>query len=187
MVPLKEGFTERLTRGPLQALGIGRTKPAGGVRIHGIDNVMVTYARCCQPVPGDPVVGLVTIGRGVSLHRQDCPNTFDSRVAPERRVAVEWDARAGDTFPVRLVVTGKDRASMLADIAKAITAANVNIRTAGLQVEDHVMRGVFVVEVPDLAKLYEVIGAMRKVQGVQRVERRQRIGKPTGGREDADG
>ncbi len=186
LAPPKEGLAERLARGPLEALGLGRTKPAGGVRIQGIDNVMVTYARCCQPVPGDPVVGLVTIGRGVSLHRQDCPNTFESRIAPERRVAVEWDARAGDTFPVRLVVTGKDRAAMLADIAKTITAASVNIRTAGLQAEDGVLRGVFVVEVPHLAKLHEVITAIRRVQGVQRVERRHRnIGRP-GGRGSAD-
>jgi GTP pyrophosphokinase len=191
MAPPKEGLAERLARGPLEALGIGRTKPAGGVRIQGIDNVMVTYARCCQPVPGDPVVGLVTIGRGVSLHRQDCPNTFESRIAPERRVAVEWDARAGDTFPVRLVVTGRDRASMLADIAKTITASSVNIRTAGLQAEDGVLRGVFVVEVPHLPKLQEVMAAIRKLPGVTRVERRQRLlrpptGRPRAGAEDGD-
>ncbi len=174
MTPPKEGLAERLARGPLEALGIGR-KPAGGVRLQGIDNVMVNYARCCQPVPGDPVVGLITIGRGVSLHRQDCPNTFAGRVAPERRVVVEWDARAGDTFPVRLVVTGKDRPSLLADIAKAIAAVGVNIRTAGMQSEDKTVRGVFVVEVPHLAKLQEVMAAIRRLPGVQRVERRQRL------------
>ncbi len=183
--PPKEGLAERLARGPLEALGIGR-KPAGGVRIQGIDNVMVNYARCCQPVPGDPVVGIITIGRGVSLHRQDCPNTFSKSVAPERRVVVEWDARAGDTFPVRLVITARDRASMLADVAKAITSANVNIRTAGLQAEHQVVRGVFVVEVPHLQKLQEVMSAIRHVPGVQRVERRQRIVKAPGGK-DLDG
>jgi len=79
------------------------------------------------------------------------------------------------------VVVGKDRASLLADIAKAITSASVNIRTAGMQAEDHVVRGVFVVEVPHLTKLYEVMAAIRKVSGVQRVERRQRIvSSPTG-------
>jgi len=152
------------------------------VRIQGIDNVMVSYARCCQPVPGDPVIGIVTIGRGVSLHRQDCPNSFSKQVAPERRVAVEWDARAGDTFPVRLVVTGKDRASLLADIARAITVTSVNIRTAGMQSEDRLVRGVFVVEVPHLAKLQEVMNAIRRVPGVQRVERRQRLLRGGGGR-----
>jgi GTP pyrophosphokinase len=181
--PPKENLAERLARGPLEALGIGR-KPAGGVRLQGIDNVMVNYARCCQPVPGDPVIGLITIGRGVSVHRQDCPNTFAGRIAPERRVAVEWDARAGDTFPVRLVVTGKDRPSMLADIAKAIAAVSVNIRTAGMQAEDKVVRGVFVVEVPHLQKLQEVMTAIRKLPGVQRVERRQRLIKPSGRGDD---
>lgn len=180
LAPPKEGFAERLARGPLEALGIGR-KPAGGVRLQGIDNVMVNYARCCQPVPGDPVIGLITVGRGVSLHRQDCPNTFAGRIAPERRVTVEWDSREGDTFPVRLVITGKDRSSLLADIAKAIAAVGVNIRTAGMQAEDHTVRGVFVVEVPHVAKLNEVMNAIRKLPGVQRVERRQRLLKPSPG------
>ena len=80
-------------------------------------------------LPGDPVIGIVTVGRGVSVHRQDCPNTFDDRVAPERKVAVEWDARIGETFPVRLLVYGQDRTSLLADIARAIAAIGVNIKS----------------------------------------------------------
>ena len=174
LLPEKEGFAERLAKGPLEALGIGR-RPTGGVRIQGIDNVMLSFARCCQPVPGDRVIGIVTVGRGVSVHRQDCPNTFGSRTPAERRVAVEWDTRAGETFPVRLVVYGHDRTSLLADIAKAIATTQVNIRTAGMAAEDRTARGVFVVEVPHLAKLQEVIAAIRRVSGVSRVERRQRM------------
>jgi GTP pyrophosphokinase len=172
--PEKETFAERLAKGPLEALGIGR-KPVGGIRIQGIDNVMLHFARCCQPVPGDRVIGIVTQGRGVSVHRQDCPNTFDDRVPRERKVAVEWDAGRGETFPVRLVVYGHDRTSLLADIAKAIATTQVNIRTAGMASEDQTARGVFVVEVAHLAKLQEVIAAIRKVKGVSRVERRQRF------------
>ncbi len=172
--PEKPGLAERLVKGPLEALGVGR-KPTGGVRIQGISNVMVSYARCCQPVPGDPVVGIVTIGRGVSVHRQDCPNTFIDRVPVERRVPVDWDAGPAEAFPVRLVITGQDRPSLLADLAKVIAATGVNIRTAGMQAEDRVVRGVFVVEVPHLLKLQEVITAIRKLPGVQRVERRQRL------------
>ncbi len=179
LVPEKEGFAERLAKGPLEALGLGR-KPVGGVRIQGIENVMLSFARCCQPVPGDRVVGIVTVGRGVSVHRQDCPNTFGNRVDPERRVAVEWDTRVGETFPVRLIVYGQDRTSLLADIAKAIAAIAVNIRTAGMASEDQTARGMFVVEVPHLAKLQEVIAAIRKVAGVTRVERRQRLIRPSG-------
>jgi GTP pyrophosphokinase len=174
LAPAREGLAERLTKGSLEALGITR-RPVGGVRIQGIDNVMLSFARCCQPVPGDRVIGIVTIGRGVSVHRQDCPNTFGDRVPKERRVAVEWDARVGETFPVRLVVYGHDRSSLLADIAKVIAAAQVNIRTAGMASEDKTARGVFVVEVPHLAKLHEVIAAVRAVRGVTRVERRQRL------------
>jgi len=175
--PDKETFAERLAKGPLEALGIGR-KPAGGIRIQGLDNVMLHFARCCQPVPGDRIIGIVTQGRGVSVHRQDCPNTFDERVAPERKVSVEWDAGRGETFPVRLVVYGLDRPALLADIAKVIAATQVNIRTAGMATEDQTARGMFVVEVPHLAKLNEVMAAIRKLKGVTRVERRQRIIRP---------
>jgi GTP pyrophosphokinase len=174
LAPEKEGFAERLAKGPLEALGLGR-KPVAGVRIQGLDNVMVSFARCCQPVPGDRVIGIVTVGRGVSVHRQDCPNTFANRVAADRKVEVEWDARIGETFPVRLVVYGHDRTSLLADIAKVIAAIAVNIRSAGMASEDQTARGVFVVEVPHLARLQEVIKAVRAVRGVTRVDRRQRL------------
>ncbi len=180
-LPEKEGLAERFAKGPLEALGITK-RATGGVRIQGLDNVMMTFARCCQPVPGDRVVGIVTLGRGVSVHRQDCPNTFSRQVSAERKVNVEWDARAGETFPVRLVIYGQDRQSLLADIAKAIAGIGVNIRTAGLASEDKTARGVFVVEVPHLAKLQQVIEAVRAVRGVTRVERRQRFVRRAGRR-----
>jgi GTP pyrophosphokinase len=179
LLPEKEGFAERLAKGPLEALGLGR-RPAGGVRIQGIDNVMIHFARCCQPVPGDRVVGIVSVGRGVTVHRQDCPNTFAGRVAPERRVPVEWDAAIHENFIVRLVVYGQDRTSLLADLAKAIAATGVNIRQVGMASEDRTARGVFVVEVSNLARLQELMVAMRKVKGVTRVERRQRLIRPAG-------
>jgi GTP pyrophosphokinase len=175
--PEKQGLAERLVKGPLEALGVGR-KATGGVRIQGIDNVMVQYARCCQPVPGDAVVGIVTIGRGVSVHRQDCPNTFGDKVPAERRVNVEWDSRPTDTFPVRLVVAGQDRPSLLADIAKVFAAGGVNVRTAGMQSEDRTARGVFVIEVTNSTRLSEIVSALRKLPGVSRVERRLRLLKP---------
>jgi GTP pyrophosphokinase len=175
--PPKEGLAERLTKGPLEALGLGR-KADAGISIHGIDNVMLSFARCCQPVPGDRVIGIVTMGRGVSVHRQDCPNTFEDRVPPERRVPVSWSARPGETFPVRLVIYGQDRTSLLADIAKAISSAGVNVRTVGMASEDKTARGVFVVEVPNLQRLHEVMTAIRRIKGVSRVERRQRLLRP---------
>ena len=177
LLPERPSFAERLAKGPLEAFGLGK-KAAGGVRIQGLDNIMLHFARCCQPVPGDRVVGVVTQGRGVSVHRLDCPNTFDDHVPPERKVAVEWDAGRGETFPVRLLVYGQDRTSLLADIAEAISGAQVNVRKIEMESEDQTARGVFVVEVPHLAKLQEVIGAIRHVKGVTRVERRHRILRP---------
>jgi GTP diphosphokinase / guanosine-3',5'-bis(diphosphate) 3'-diphosphatase len=183
--PPREGLAERLAKGPLEVLGLGpRRAPTGGIRIQGLDNLMVTYARCCQPVPGDRVVGVVTVGRGVSVHRQDCPNTFAGRIAAERRVEVEWDASLESKFPVRLLVYGHDRTSLLGDIAHAIAATSVNIRSAGVASEDRRARGHFEVEVPHLAKLHEVIQAIRKVQGVTRVERRHRLLRPPRGRQE---
>jgi len=184
-LPEKEGLAERLAKVPLEALGLTR-KTTGGVRIQGLDNVMVSFARCCQPVPGDRVIGIVTLGRGVSVHRQDCPNTFAPHVAPERKVNVEWDARKDETFPVRLVVHGQDRPSLLADIAKAIGTAQVNIKSAGVASEDQTARGVFVIEVPHLAKLQQVITAVRAVAGVTRVERRHRFLRRPGRRASGD-
>ncbi len=172
--PPKESLAGKLVMAPLEALGIAR-RPQAGVRIQGLENVMLHFARCCQPVPGDRVIGVVTQGRGVSVHRVDCPNTFDARVPPERKVEVDWDAAPNQTFPVRLLVYGHDRTSLLADIAKAIAATRVNIRTAGIASEDKTARGMFVVEVPHLARLREVMQAVRKVKGVSRVERRQRF------------
>ena len=136
---------------------------------------MLSFARCCQPVPGDNVIGIVTLGRGISVHRQDCPNAFAGSVPAERRIPVEWDTKADETFPVRLVVYGQDRPSLLADLAKAITTTQVNIRSAGIASEDKTARGVFVVEVPHLAKLQALMAAMRAVPGVTRVERRRRL------------
>jgi GTP pyrophosphokinase len=172
--PEKESLADRFVKAPLEALGLAKRAQAG-IRIQGLDNVMLHFARCCQPVPGDRVVGVVTPGRGVSVHRADCPNTLGDQIPAERLVEVEWDAGPADVFPVRLVVYGHDRTSLLADIARAIATTKVNIRSAGMASEDKTARGVFVVEVPHLQRLREVIGAIRKVTGVSRVERRQRF------------
>jgi GTP pyrophosphokinase len=184
LFPEPQGFAAQLAK-PFEALGLAK-RPTGGVRIHGLDNVMVSFARCCQPVPGDRVIGIVTLGRGVSVHRQDCPNTFPSRIPAERKVEVQWDAKVGETFPVRLVVYGHDRTSLLADIAKTIATTQVNIRSGGMASEDQTARGVFVVEVPHLAKLQQVITAIRRVTGVSRVERRQRLLRPQARRASGD-
>jgi guanosine-3',5'-bis(diphosphate) 3'-pyrophosphohydrolase len=175
------GPVQRFKEASLETIRAITGRPGKGVRIQGVDNLMVSFAKCCQPVPGDAVVGIVTRGRGVTVHRTDCPNTFEDRVVKERRVLVDWSAADEDAFSVKLSIFGQDRKSLLADIAKAIATTNTNIRTAGIKANDRNARGAFVVEVRDLAHLRQVMRAVEQVEGVEAVEREQVFGRPRGG------
>jgi GTP diphosphokinase / guanosine-3',5'-bis(diphosphate) 3'-diphosphatase len=175
------GPVQRIKEASLETIRAITGRPGKGVRIQGVDNLMVSFAKCCQPVPGDSVVGIVTRGRGVTVHRTDCPNTFDDRVAPERRVLVDWSAAEEDSFSVKLSIYGVDRKSLLADIAKAIATTNTNIRTAGIKANDRNARGAFVIEVRDLPHLRQVMRAVEQVEGVEAVEREQVFGRSRGG------
>jgi GTP diphosphokinase / guanosine-3',5'-bis(diphosphate) 3'-diphosphatase len=145
------------------------------VRIQGHTNLMMRFSQCCQPVPGDKVIGYVTRGRGVSVHRIDCPNILQLREHPERRVEIEWDGVGSDRFLVRMAMEGTDRRGLFADIASAISTTNTNIKSADINADDRGMRGDFVVEVENLAHLNRVLIAIRKVKGVVRVERREQL------------
>ncbi|HEX8275862.1 MAG TPA: bifunctional (p)ppGpp synthetase/guanosine-3',5'-bis(diphosphate) 3'-pyrophosphohydrolase [Longimicrobiaceae bacterium] len=151
-----------------------RGKPKG-VRIQGMDNLMVRYSQCCQPVPGDTVTGYITNGRGISVHRTDCPNLLQLADHPERRVDIEWEAESGERFYVRIVMEGTDRRGLFADIASTISQTNTNIRSADIQADDAGMKGQFVVEVENLTHLNRVLAAIRKVKGVISVERREQV------------
>ncbi|MBK8230153.1 MAG: bifunctional (p)ppGpp synthetase/guanosine-3',5'-bis(diphosphate) 3'-pyrophosphohydrolase [Candidatus Eisenbacteria bacterium] len=149
--------------------------PVKGISIQSVSSLLVHIAQCCHPVPGDAVVGLVTRGRGVSVHRQDCPNTFDDRVEKERRIDVSWDVEGQKMFLVRLAVYGSDRANLLADVALAILSSGTNIREGGMQSADAQAVGDFLVEVRNLAHLERVMRAIRAVRGVSDVERKQHL------------
>lgn len=151
-----------------------RLKISGrGVRIQGVDNLMVRYSRCCQPVPGDDVIGYITRGRGVSIHRKDCPNVLALSRDPERRVEIEWAAEKGDRFFVKLYIRGSDRRGLLTDVAKAISDTGTDISHADMRVAEGGMNGEFIVEVRDLSHLEKVRRAIAKVKGVFDVERRE--------------
>ena len=146
-----------------------------GVRIQGMDNLMVQYSRCCQPVPGDSVIGYVTRGRGVSIHRNDCSNVLYLSRDPERRVDIEWEAEKDDRFFVKLYMRGTDRRGLLSDVAKAITDTDTNISNADMRTTDGGMSGEFSVEVRDLAHLEKIRRSIGKVKGVLEVERREHM------------
>ena len=153
-----------------------------GVRIQGMDNLMIRYSRCCQPVPGDNVIGYITQGRGVSIHQMDCPNILD--LSEDRRVEIEWTAEKGDRFYVRLYMEGTDRRGLLSDVAKAISDTGTDIVKADMRGVERGMLGRFSVEVQDLSHLTKVMNAIGRVDGVVQVHRRQSSTESAPGRSD---
>jgi GTP pyrophosphokinase len=151
---------------------IDRIRLGRGIKIQGVDGLMVRYAQCCQPVPGDSVVGYVTQGRGISIHRADCPNLL-TLAADERRVDIDWQETAGEAFAVRLAVTGEDRRGLYADIMEAISQTGTNIRGADLHTKDGSVFGTIFVEVDNLPHLGKVMKSVRRVKGVTEIERRE--------------
>ncbi len=157
----------------LERLSAKLTRSDRGVRIQGMDNLMVRYSQCCQPVPGDQVVGYITRGRGVSIHRIDCPNVLHLSQDPERRVDIEWSAEKGERFFVKIHMHGTDRRGLLSDVAKAISDTGTDIQHADMRSTNGGMDAEFVVEVKDLSHLNRVVKAVKKVKGVLEVERRE--------------
>lgn len=151
---------------------IERLRLGRGIKIQGVDGLVVRYAQCCQPVPGDQVVGYVTQGRGISIHRADCPNLL-TLAAEERRVEIDWHESAGEAFAVRLVITGEDRRGLYADVMQAISASGTNIRGAEMHTKDGAVFGTIFVEVDNLAHLEKVLKAIRRVKGVSTIDRRE--------------
>ncbi len=170
--PEKLEEKEEKEEGRLKGL-LRKIRRAGGreaILIKGIDNVMVRYARCCNPVPGDKVVGFITRGRGVTIHTADCQNIMDDD--PNRRVEVEWDSTKEYTYPVRIRIYSEDKKGLLAEITSSISSNEANITNASVNTtEDHKAIGLFELQVSDLNHLNKVIKGIERIKGVYRVER----------------
>ncbi|MGH7326261.1 MAG: RelA/SpoT family protein [Candidatus Rokuibacteriota bacterium] len=150
-----------------------RQKTDQGVRIRGVDDLLVRFARCCNPLPGDAIVGFITRGRGLTVHARECLTVAKSVLDRERLVNVEWDVEEPAKRPVRIAVyIGRDRPGLLSEITGAIFSQNGNITKAEVTVTDD-RKGInhFVVEVADLAQLQGIMAAIREVRDVINVER----------------
>ncbi len=150
-----------------------RPKGEQGVRIRGVDDLLVRFARCCNPLPGDQIVGFITRGRGLTVHTRDCLTVAKSVLDRERLINVEWDVEERATRPVRIAVyIGRDRPGLLSEITGAISSHKGNITKAEVTVTDD-RRGInnFVVEVADLEQLQGIMAAIREVPDVINVER----------------
>ena len=155
---------------------VDRVRGTGkGIRIQGADGLLVRYAQCCQPVPGDKVVGYATRGRGVSIHRGDCPNLLLLTHEPERRLDIDWQEMAGERFVVRLALEGVDRRGLYADVAAAVSATGTDIKSLELKTTDGRVVGAAMVEVENLAHLERIMKAARRVKGVSAISRREKI------------
>jgi len=138
-----------------------------GVVVRGVDDVWVKLARCCTPVPGDPIVGFVTRGSGVSVHREDCVNVAGLRAEPDRIIDVEWAPTSASVFLVQIQVEALDRNRLLSDITRVLSDNHVNILAATVTTSrDRVAISKFTFEMGDPAHLGHVISAIRKVDGV---------------------
>ncbi|MFQ5881734.1 MAG: RelA/SpoT family protein [Candidatus Methylomirabilales bacterium] len=144
-----------------------------GIQIEGVDDILVHFAKCCNPLPGDEIIGFITRGRGVAIHTGDCPNIVAFRYDRERQIRVRWDKRVTIPHQVKILVTiGEDRPGLLAEISAAISSTNTNIAQAEIKVtEEKRGRNTFVLEVLDLKQLEIAIQAIRRVKGVMGVER----------------
>jgi len=174
---LAPGATLDTVERPRAAAAGTRPKTDQGVRIRGVDDLLVRFAKCCNPLPGDQIVGFITRGRGLTVHARDCLTVAKSVLDRERLVNVEWDEETppqeAAKRPVRIAVyIGNDRPGLLSEITGAIGSKNGNITKAEVTVTDD-RRGInnFVVEVADLSQLQDIMSAIRDVPDVINVER----------------
>ncbi len=145
-------------------------KPSSGVVVKGVDDILVRFGKCCQPVPGDPIIGYITRGFGVTVHRTGCVNVL--RTNPERLIEVQWDATKADSFPVNIMIRSIDRMGLLADVAACISKYGANILSANTESDENKMvESRFTIAVGDTEQLNQVLSGLKKVRHVLEVHR----------------
>lgn len=149
---------------------VPRTEPA--VRVKGIDNMLVRFSKCCNPVPGDAIIGYITRGRGVSVHRMDCRNIAVNEDDQERRIAVEWNVVGGGCYPVEIQLEAVDRLNLLTNIMVTVSEDKTNIESVNARTtKDKIALVSLIVNIKDVAHMNSIIGRLRKVEGVYTVQR----------------
>jgi GTP pyrophosphokinase len=144
-----------------------------GILIVGVDRLMTGLARCCKPAPPDPIVGFVTRGKGISIHRQSCANVVRMRERqPERLITANWGVRRDEVFPVDVVVEAMDRQGLLRDISEVFSREKINVTAVNTLSRNLQARMSFTLEVPDLAGLKRALALVREVSGVLSAGRR---------------
>jgi guanosine-3',5'-bis(diphosphate) 3'-pyrophosphohydrolase len=145
-----------------------RTREASnyGIRVKGIDDVAVRLAKCCRPVPGDEIAGYVSLGRGITIHREDCKNVKALKKSPERFVEVNWDGENEASYRVELQVDAYDRTRLLEDLSRTFAEAGINIIEASCTTKHPMVKNRFVVEVGDTQQLKQCVSRLRNLDSV---------------------
>jgi GTP pyrophosphokinase len=143
----------------------------GGVRVKGVGDLLVRFGKCCHPIPGDPIVGFITRGKGVTVHLGRCPTVVNEREVA-RLIDVEWEAAPAQTYPIAIRVEAHDRTGLLNDIAGAVAESKVNIVAANVSVtQDHTAVVIATLQVASVSQLARVIGRIEQVKDVISVQR----------------
>ena len=162
--------------GPIDLPFLGKPRqPRGGdsgILVRGAPDILVKLAKCCTPVPGDPIVGFVTRGSGVSVHRADCTNVKSLKDSPERLIDVEWAPTTKSIFLVQIQVEALDRSGLLSDVTRVLSEHHVNILSATVSTtNDRLALSRFVFEMGDIVHLDRVLNAVRRIDTVYDVYR----------------
>jgi GTP pyrophosphokinase len=167
-----EEVERQLVEEPLTPPRGKRKKSPTGIRVKGIDDVLVRVARCCNPVPGDDILGFVTRGRGVSVHRKDCPNARELLSSPERIIDVAWDRESAATYHVEITVEAIDRPRLLYDVSTVLADAGVNILSASVNRDRQgISRLRFLFELGNMEQLSQLLARIREIDDVFTAER----------------
>ena len=147
-----------------------KKKSSAGVLVKGIEDILLKFGKCCQPVPGDPIIGYITQGFGVTVHRTNCVNAL--KMNPERKIEVSWTLDSTETYPVKIRVNSMDRVGLLADVAVEISKYEANIVSANTRTrENQTVDSMFTLAVRDTRHLDKVLSAIKQVKGVLGVRR----------------
>ncbi len=155
--------------------GMPAREAAPGVTIQGVGNLLTRMGRCCNPVPGDPIVGFITRGQGITVHRRDCPNALRHHGENEERlIEVSWGAASGATYPVDIEIVAYERPGLLRDITALLANERVNVAAVNTVVDktQHLARMTFTVEIADLHMLARLLALIDRVPNVAEVRRK---------------
>jgi GTP pyrophosphokinase len=149
---------------------VRRRRNREGVVVKGLDDILVRFGKCCQPVPGDPIVGYITRGQGVTVHRTSCINAL--KMTPERQIDVDWDVAVADTYPVKIFIKASDRMGLLADVTSKIAQSGANILSINTTLkEDKAVDINLKLSVTSIDQLTRLLATLRKIKLISEVKR----------------